>query len=138
MSMDFNKYTEKAQEMLMITQAIMQRFQNTQLDTDHLLLAMLEQPDGTIPSVLESMKVDVVQLANSVKNSLTRMPKVTGGAAGGQMQIYPTPAAQRVLGELAGAEAQKMKDEYIATEHVLLAILAKAARRRRASCASSS
>ena len=65
MSMDFNKYTEKAQEMLMITQAIMQRFQNTQLDTDHLLLAMLEQPDGTVPSVLESMKVDVVQLART-------------------------------------------------------------------------
>ena len=45
--------------------------------------------------------------------------------AGGQMQIYPTPAAQRVLGELAWQEAQKMKDEYIATEHVLLAILSE-------------
>ncbi len=123
MSMDFNKYTEKAQEMLMITQAIMQRFQNSQLDTDHLLLAMLEQPDGTVPKVFESMKVDIVQLANSVKNSLSRMPKVTSSEGGQQLQIYPTPAAQRVLAELAWQEAQKMKDEYIATEHVLLAIL---------------
>ncbi len=111
MTMDFNRYTEKAQEMLMITQAIMQRFQNMQLDTDHLLLAMLEQPDGTVPRVLESMKVDVVQLANAVKNSLNRMPKVTGSAGGGQMQIYPTPAAQRVFGGagLAGSTADERR-----------------------------
>ena len=60
--MDINKYTEKAQEMLMIAQAVMQRYQNSQLDTDHLLLAILEQPDGTVPKVLEAMKVDVIQV----------------------------------------------------------------------------
>jgi len=124
MAMDINRFTEKAQEMLMISQAIMQRYQNTQLDADHLLLAMLEQPDGTVPKVLEAMKVDVIQLADSVKTSLGRIPKVqqTGG---GQMQVYPTPAAQRILGDLAGQEAEKMQDEYIATEHVLLAIISE-------------
>jgi len=121
--MDFNKFTEKAQEMLVISQGIIQRYQNSQLDTDHLLLAMLEQPDGTVPKVLQEAGVDTIALAGAVKKSIERMPKVTGGAASRQAQIYPTPAAQRVLAELCGQIAQRMGDQYIATEHILLAIM---------------
>jgi ATP-dependent Clp protease ATP-binding subunit ClpC len=122
MPMDFNKFTEKAQEVLLIAQGIIQRYQHSQLDTDHLLLAMLEQPDGTVPKLLQEMQVDGIGLAAAVKDSLDRMPKVTGGSAR-QAQIYPTPAAQRVLGELCWQIAERMKDEYVATEHLLLAIL---------------
>jgi len=120
--MDFNKFTEKAQEMLVISQGIIQRYQNSQLDTDHLLLAMLEQPDGTVPKVLQEAGVDTIALAGAVKKSIERMPKVSGGA-GRQAQIYPTPAAQRVLAELCGQIAERMGDQYIATEHILLAIM---------------
>ncbi|MHB0937769.1 MAG: ATP-dependent Clp protease ATP-binding subunit [Armatimonadota bacterium] len=121
--MDFNKFTEKAQEMLVISQGIIQRYQNSQLDTDHLLLAMLEQPDGTVPKVLQEAGVDTIALAGAVKKSIERMPKVTGGATSRQAQIYPTPAAQRVLAELCGQIAERMGDQYIATEHILLAIM---------------
>jgi ATP-dependent Clp protease ATP-binding subunit ClpC len=120
--MDFNKFTEKAQEMLVISQGIIQRYQNSQLDTDHLLLAMLEQPDGTVQKVLQEAGVDTIGLAGAVKKSIERTPKVTGGAAR-QAQIYPTPAAQRVLSELCWQIAQRMGDQYIATEHILLAIM---------------
>ncbi|MHB9132158.1 MAG: ATP-dependent Clp protease ATP-binding subunit [Armatimonadota bacterium] len=121
--MDFNKFTEKAQEMLMISQAIMQRYQHMQLDTDHLLLAMLEQPDGTVPKVLQEINIDTIRLADAVKNSLERMPKVQGGGMSRQAQVYPTPAAQRVLGELCWQVAERMHDEYVATEHILFAII---------------
>jgi len=121
--MDFNKFTDKAQEVLMISQALLQRYGHMQLDTDHLILAMLEQPDGTIPKVLQEMSIDTIRLADAVKNSLERMPKVQGGGAARQAQVYPTPAAQRVLAELCWTIAERMKDEYVATEHLLLAIM---------------
>ncbi len=112
----------------MIAQALMQRYQHVQMDTDHLLLAMLEQPDGTVPKVLQEMHIDIIRLAEVVKASLERMPKVQGsGNAGRQAQVYPTPAAQRVLGELCWTIAESMKDEYVATEHILLAILEEGA-----------
>ncbi|HEX2949478.1 MAG TPA: AAA family ATPase, partial [Armatimonadota bacterium] len=124
MPMDFNKFTEKAQELLMISQAVMLRYQHMQLDTDHMILAMLEQPDGTVPKVLQQMGIDTIRLADAVKASLDRMPKVQGaGIAGRQAQVYPTPAAQRVLAELCWSIAERMKDEFVATEHILLAIL---------------
>jgi ATP-dependent Clp protease ATP-binding subunit ClpC len=123
MAMDFNKYTEKAQEALMLSQAIMQRYQHSQLDTDHLILAMLEQPDGTVPKILEETRVDPIRLADAVRRSLDRLPKVQGGGAGRQAQVYPTPAAQRVLGSLCWQVVERMKDEYVATEHLLLAII---------------
>ncbi len=122
MPMDFNKFTEKAQEMLMIAQGVMQRYQHVQLDTDHLLLAMLEEPEGTVPSIVTELHVDAVRLADAVRASLDRMPKQQGGG-GRQAQIYPTPAAQRVMGEICWSIAERMKDEYVATEHVLLAII---------------
>ncbi len=122
MPMDFNKFTEKAQEMMVISQGIIQRYQHMQLDTDHLLLAMLEQADGTIPKVLQEMGNDTIRLAEAVRGSLERTPKVQGSGAR-QAQIYPTPAAQRVMGELCWAIAERMKDEYVATEHILLSII---------------
>ena len=122
MPMDFNKFTEKAQEMLMISQGILQRYQHVQLDTDHLLLAMLEQPEGTVPKVLHELGIDAIRLADAVRNSLDRQPKQQGGGAR-QAQIYPTPATQRVMGEICWAVAERMKDEYVATEHILLAII---------------
>ncbi|OPZ87585.1 MAG: ATP-dependent Clp protease ATP-binding subunit ClpC [bacterium ADurb.Bin429] len=126
MANGFDKFTEKAQEALMVSQAIMQRFQHMQLDTDHLLLALLEQAEGTVPKLLAEMKVDTVRLADAVKRSLERMPKVQGGG-GRQAQVYPTPATQIVLGELSPAIAQRMGDEYVATEHILLGIIEEGA-----------
>ena len=127
MPMDYGKFTEKAQEMLVISQGIIARYQNSQLDTDHLLLAMLEQPDGTVPKLLQEVGIDTIRLADAVKKSIERMPKVSGGGGGRQAQIYPTPAAQRVLSELCWKIAERMQDQYVATEHILLAIIEEGA-----------
>ena len=91
MPMDFNKFTEKAQEVLMIAQGLLQRYQQAQMDTDHLLLALFEQPDGTVPKVLAGMNVDTIRLAEQIKASLERAPKVQGSGIGQQAQIYTTP-----------------------------------------------
>jgi len=120
--MDFNKFTDKSQELLMISQAILQRYNHMQLDADHLLLAMMEQPDGTVPKVLTEAGVDINRLVDKVKGSLDKMPKVTATGTSRQAQVYPTPAAQRILAGLCWEIAQSMGDEYIATEHMLLAI----------------
>ncbi len=78
MPMDFNKFTEKAQEVLMISQGIMQRYQHVQLDTDHLLLAMLEQPDGTVPRITAELGVDAIRLADA-RERLAGAPAETAG-----------------------------------------------------------
>ena len=124
MPMDFNKFTDKAQEVLMISQSVMMRFQHTQLDATHMLLAMLEQAEGTVGKVMQEMNVDTIRLADAIKQELNRQPKVQGSNQDArQMQFYMTPAAQRILAELCWSVAERMKDEYIATEHMLLAII---------------
>jgi len=93
------KFTEKALEALQITQAVLQRFHHTQMDADHLLLAMLEQPDGTVLKIVQQMGVDHIDLANAVSDKLAQQPKVQGSVA---MQVYLTPAMQRIMNELCG------------------------------------
>ncbi len=114
------KFTEKALEAMQITQAILQRYHHTQMDADHLLLAMLEQPDGTVLKIIQQMGVDHIDLATAVSDKLAQQPKVQGSVA---MQVYLTPAMQRIMNELCWAVADRMKDEYVATEHLLLAII---------------
>jgi ATP-dependent Clp protease ATP-binding subunit ClpC len=102
---------------------ILQRYQHSQADTEHLLLALLEQTDGLIPQILESLGVDseLVQqrteevLENSPKS---RMPDMGPMAVG---QVYITPRLKRVL-DLSNEEANQLDDEYISTEHIFLAI----------------
>ncbi len=120
--MDFNKFTDKAQELLMISQAILERYGHMQMDTDHLLLAMMEQPDGTIPKILEELKIDTVAFTNEIKLTLEKLPKVSVSKNSRQMQVYLTPAAQKVISEICWDIARQMGDEYVACEHILIAI----------------
>jgi ATP-dependent Clp protease ATP-binding subunit ClpC len=120
--MDFNKFTDKAQELLMISQAILERYGHMQMDTDHLLLAMMEQPEGTIPKILEELHVDVVTFTDEIKKTLEKLPKVSISKNSRQMQVYLTPAAQKVISEICWDIARQMGDDYVATEHILIAI----------------
>jgi len=117
----YDKFTEKAQEATMRAYEILRDYKHTQLDTEHFLLATLNQTDGTVPKILEHLNADKDVIIRKLKASLDALPKVTSSNYGNTTQLFTTPRLQRVV-DVASEEAKKMKDEYISTEHVFLAI----------------
>ena len=119
--MDPNRLTLKSQEALHDAQTKALRYGHTEVDTLHLLLALLEQSDGLVPRLLARADVDTGALRAATESALERRPRVSGpGAAGGQLGVT------RALGQLLDAaeqEAQRLKDEYVSVEHLVLAML---------------
>jgi len=121
--MRFDRFTERAQEAAQRAAEIIQRYGHNQIDTEHILLALIEQPQGVIPQILEYLKVDTQALTERLDYILRTSPKanIFGGGAG---QIFITPRVKRII-DLANEEANRLKDEYISTEHIFLAILSE-------------
>jgi ATP-dependent Clp protease ATP-binding subunit ClpB len=120
--MDPNRLTEKTQEALHDAQTKALRYGHTEVDVEHLLLALLDQPEGLIPRLLMRAEVDSDSLHAAVERHLEGRPRVSGsGAAPGQ--VYVSRALSQVL-DAAEQEAERLKDEYVSVEHVLLAMLA--------------
>ncbi len=121
--MRFDRFTERAQDAAVRAYEILQRYGHNQVDTEHMLLALLEQPDGVIPQMLEKMSVDQEAIRARLDEVLRASPKaaIYGGGAG---QVFITPRVKRVV-DLANEEANRLKDEYISTEHLFLAILSE-------------
>jgi ATP-dependent Clp protease ATP-binding subunit ClpC len=121
--MRFDRFTERAQEAAQRAAEIIQRYGHNQIDTEHILLALIEQPQGVIPQLLETLKVDTEALTERLDYVLRTSPKanIFGGGAG---QIFITPRVKRIV-DLANQEANRLKDEYISTEHLFLAILSE-------------
>ncbi len=118
-----DRFTKSAQEVAQRAAEIMQRYSHNQIDTEHLLLALIEQPEGGISQLLEFLKVDAKALSEGLDTILRTSPKgdiVEVGA--GQVSI--TPRVARIL-ELANEEATQLKDEHISTGHVFLEILSE-------------
>jgi len=116
------EFTEKAQEAAMRTYEILQRFGHSQVDTEHMLLALLEQPEGVVPMLLEIMGVDAYEMRNQLERILRSMPQgPVFYAPRALTQVYMTPRLKRVI-DLAREEARRMRDKYISTEHLFLAI----------------
>ena len=121
--MRFDRFTERAQEAAARAFEIMQRMNHTQLDVEHMVLALLEQPEGVMPDILQKLNVDPDMVQRELERALESGPRSYGPAlAGGQ--VYITPRVQRMLTQ-ANEEAQKLNDEYISTEHLLLAVVAE-------------
>ncbi|HEY1714930.1 MAG TPA: ATP-dependent chaperone ClpB [Solirubrobacteraceae bacterium] len=118
--MDPNRLTIKTQEALHDAQTTALRLGHTELDTEHLLLAQLEQRDGLIPHLLAGADVDTGALRAALGQALERRPRVSG--PGSSSQIGVTRALAQVL-DAAEQEAERLKDEYVSVEHVLLAML---------------
>jgi len=116
----FEKFTEKARELVQMAQDILVRYKHTQLDTEHLLLAMLEQNEGLAVQVLQKLNVDTRALAHATEEALARAPKVQYADQGAQ--IYITPRIKKVF-DLAKEEAQRLHDSYIGVEHLLLGLI---------------
>jgi ATP-dependent Clp protease ATP-binding subunit ClpC len=121
--MRFDRFTERAQEAAQRAAEIIQRYGHNQIDTEHILLALIEQPQGVIPQILEILKVDTNALMERLDYILRTSPKanIFGGGAG---QIFITPRVKRIV-DLANEEANRLRDEYISTEHIFLAILSE-------------
>ena len=121
--MRFDRFTERAQEAAQRAAEIIQRYGHNQIDTEHILLALIEQPDGAIPQLFEALNVDATIITERLDYVLKTTPKanIFGGGTG---QIFITPRVKRIV-DLANQEANRLKDEYISTEHLFLAILSE-------------
>jgi ATP-dependent Clp protease ATP-binding subunit ClpB len=118
--MDLNRLTEKAQDVIRGAQALAQRRGHAQIDVEHLAVALLSQDGGVAPRIVEKAGGNPASLVQRIEQALDRLPRVSGpGAPAGQVYIAP-----RVNDVLTGAEteAQRMKDEYVSVEHLLLAL----------------
>ncbi|HEY3343206.1 MAG TPA: Clp protease N-terminal domain-containing protein, partial [Anaerolineae bacterium] len=115
--MNLNQYTEKAQEAVLSAQTIAEEFGNSQIEPEHLLQALLVQEGGIVPQIITKAgsRPDVIR--SLVEREVQRKPKVGGAAAAPTLARELTQITQR-----AEAEAKQMKDEYVSTEHLLLAM----------------
>ncbi|PJF42010.1 MAG: Clp protease [Phototrophicales bacterium] len=119
--MRFDKFTDRAQDAAARSYEILQRYGHNQVDTEHILLALLEQPDGAVLQLLEKLNIPVEPLRQKVDEILKATPRsaVYGGGMG---QVFITPRVKRII-DLSHEEAMRLKDEYISTEHIFLAML---------------
>ncbi|HNS01682.1 MAG TPA: ATP-dependent chaperone ClpB [Anaerolineae bacterium] len=118
--MRLDKFTQKAQEAIFEAQSLAESYYHAQVEPEHLLLALLQQADGVAPQIVMGLGRNPQQLAGQVEAELNRRPKVYGGAA----QVGGSQALQRAL-QAAQGEAEAMKDDYVSTEHLLLALAGK-------------
>ena len=120
--MDLNTFTEKAQEALIGSQQLALQMNHPQVEPDHLLVTLVEQPEGIVPEVLRKLGVDPRRVSRAARAAIARLPQVHGAAT---PALSPRVAA---VVETARAEARRMKDEFVSTEHLLLALASGGAR----------
>jgi len=115
--MDMNRFTEKAQEALLRAQGLTLEYGHPQIEPEQLLLALLEQADGVVPQVALRLDADPQRMRGDLEQTLSRRPRVQGSTG----QVGLSPAVSRLL-QAAEREAQALRDDYVSTEHILLAM----------------
>jgi ATP-dependent Clp protease ATP-binding subunit ClpB len=121
--MDLNRLTQKSQDALREAQALAIRYGHVEVDGEHLLLALLSQPEGLIPRLFSKMGIVLPELVTAVEKELGARPRVSGpGVDPGK--VYVTQRVNHLLLD-AEKEAQRLKDEYLSVEHLMLALLAE-------------
>jgi ATP-dependent Clp protease ATP-binding subunit ClpB len=120
--MNINKYTEKAQEAIAAAQRIAEQSSHAQIEPEHVLVALVEQRDGVVPELLRKMNADPAAVGRAARELLAKMPQAYGGSQPG---LSPR---LKLVTDLAEAEAQRLKDEFVSTEHLLVAIASETGR----------
>jgi ATP-dependent Clp protease ATP-binding subunit ClpB len=115
--MNINKYTEKAREAVAAAIELAKQGNNPQLEPEHLLVAVVAQREGIIPRVLGKMNADPAQIARAARDLLAKIPSAYGGSEPGL-----SPRLNKVTAA-AESEAGRMKDEFVSTEHLFIAIV---------------
>lgn len=118
MAFNINRFTQKSQEAIAAAQAVAERNTHSQVEPEHLLLALLEQGDGVVPQVLGKLQMAVGALIQQVSAEVNRLPRVSGT----NMRVDIAPRLRTVLLR-AHDELEQFGDEYVSTEHLLLALL---------------
>ncbi|MEO7296000.1 MAG: Clp protease N-terminal domain-containing protein, partial [Candidatus Limnocylindria bacterium] len=111
-----DRFTQRTSEAIVSAQQLAESEGHAQLEVAHLLLVLAEQPDGVVPAVLSRIGVTPASVAQGLRSELAKLPKVSGAA----QQLQLSNDARRVLTD-AHAVAERMRDEYVSTEHLLLA-----------------
>jgi ATP-dependent Clp protease ATP-binding subunit ClpB len=115
--MNLDKCTLKTREAIQEATSIAQRDDHAQVETDHILYALLDQQDGVVSPLIERIGISPKSLIDELDDRLDRKPRVSGESA----QLVFSPSAGKVLAK-AEQEASNLKDEYVSTEHLLLAM----------------
>ena len=102
---------------------ILQHYKHTQVDTEHIFLALLQQSGGAVPQIMQSLEAPVPEMVQKLSEVLESMPRASNSPYGSTAtaQVFITPRLKRIM-DIAYEEAMRMKDEYISTEHILLAV----------------
>ena len=116
--MRLDKLTTKSQEALQQAQGLAEKRNHQAIDVEHLLFALLGQKEGVVLALLQKLGVPLGTITERLQKALDRLPQVTGTAG----QTYITPRLKKVI-ESAESEAEALKDEYVSTEHLLLAMV---------------
>src|SRR5215467_4582930 len=120
--MNINKFTEKAQEAMLGAQQLAEQMSHAQIEPEHLLVALVEQPEGVVPEVLRKMGVEPHAIARDARELLSKIPQAYGGSQPG---LSPR---LKLVTDLAQAEATRLKDDYVSTEHLFVAVASEAGR----------
>jgi ATP-dependent Clp protease ATP-binding subunit ClpB len=119
--MNLNKFTDKAQESVITAQNLATELTHAEVAPEHLLVALIEQAGGIVPSVLRKMMLDPARVAADARKLLDNFPK----AYGAELRLSPR---MKLIFDSAQAEAERLQDEFISTEHLLLALASEAGR----------
>lgn len=121
MAFDTNRFTQKSQEAIINAQNMAERNGNSEVEPEHLLLALLEQKDGVIPQVLAKLNLAVGTIEQKTNESISRLPRISGA----NIQLSISPRLRNVLVS-AHDEMETFNDDYVSTEHLLLALFSRA------------
>ncbi len=116
--MQIDRFTLKAQEALQQAKAIAEQRNHQQIDVEHLLVALLSQREGIVIPILQKLGANIELILSQLDGELNRIPRVTGAGAG---QVYLSSRLNELLNS-AWKEAERLMDEYLSTEHLLIAI----------------
>ncbi|MBN1886731.1 MAG: ATP-dependent chaperone ClpB, partial [Thermoflexales bacterium] len=116
--MDLNKFTEKAQEAVVESQRLARQYSHSQIEPEHVLLALLRQEGGVVPTVVQKLGPDPRQIALRLEGELGRKPRVSGDVSQASLSREAAAALDQAEGEAAA-----MRDDYVSTEHILLGLL---------------
>jgi ATP-dependent Clp protease ATP-binding subunit ClpB len=108
--MNLQKYTEKAQEAVLAAQSLATEHNNTQIEPEHLLLALLEQDGGVVPAILQKLNVPIAPLIQQTQSEIDRLARLSGGPAEPRVSARLNAVANK-----AETEAKNIKDDFVST-----------------------
>jgi ATP-dependent Clp protease ATP-binding subunit ClpB len=120
MNIDFNKFTEKSASAVQEAQNLARHYGQQEIDVWHLLLALVQQDGGIVPSLLERLQVTPAAVQLATQREVDKLPKATGSV--NVSQVYVSSAFQQAISQ-ADEEKTKLRDEFVSTEHLLLGLL---------------